>query len=132
MTVATDGSVVVVADQANHRLQLFDTSGKWLRSIGEEIAEGSLSADDFKGRFTRVQGVAVATGKIYALDSYQGYVQVFDLDGQALGFVGQRGDCDKCVKLPLGVAVANGGGVVMTDPERGRWVEVANELRDRP
>jgi DNA-binding beta-propeller fold protein YncE len=122
--VAVDAARIVVGDQGNHRVQLFDRAGRWQRSIGGEAPEKAATLADYRGRFTRVQGVALDGERIYVLDSVHGHVQLLDVGGAAKGFLGQRGDCASCTRLPFDVALGGRGKLLVSDPEHGRWIEV--------
>jgi DNA-binding beta-propeller fold protein YncE len=122
VAVAVDGTRLIVGDQGNHRLQVFDRDGRWQRSVGEPVPASISSAADFKGRFTRIQGVALHGDTTLVLDSYHSHVQAFDGDFATTGFFGRAGDCDSCLALGLDVAVDASGRILVTDPERSRWV----------
>ena len=120
--IAVDDTCVVVGDQGNHRIQIFDLQGNWQRSFGEGVPETAQSQSDYQGRFTRVQGLALAGQKILVLDSYHSHVQMLGRDGASLGFFGQAGTCDGCVALALDIALGTDGALVVTDPEHARTV----------
>ena len=127
--VAVDAQRIVVGDQGNHRLQVWDRHFNFVRSMGEAISEKATSVADFKGRFTRVQGLALHGDDIYVLDSYHSHVQVLSGTGQSKGFLGRGGDCTTCVRLALGIALDAKGQVVATDPELARWVTLTVEAK---
>ena len=124
VAVAADAARVVVADQGNHRLRFYDRDGRPTGTLGQEVPLTATSTLAYRGGFTRLQGVALWRGEVFALDAHHGTVQVFDRDGDWRAFVGRRGDCATCVALALDVQVTPGGRLVVTDPERGRWVDV--------
>ncbi|HTY27684.1 MAG TPA: NHL repeat-containing protein [Mycobacterium sp.] len=126
--VAIDDTRIVVGDQGNHRVQIFDRKGAFVAAFGSEVT-GGKSRDDYKGKFTRIAGVALAGANIYVLDSAHAYVQVLDGAGNWQGFLGSSGDCASCMKLGLDVAVAADGSVLVTDPENRRVVTLSPELR---
>jgi len=126
--VAIDDTRIVVADQGNHRIQIFDRAGKFVSSLGGEVT-GGLSRDDYKGKFTRIAGIALSGADILALDSAHAYVQVLDSAGKCKGFLGSSGSCPTCMKLGTDVTVAADGSVLVTDPENGRFVSLSKELR---
>ena len=129
VAVAVDATRVVVGDQGNHRLQIWDRQGAFVRSIGDAISEKATSVSDFKGRFTRVQGVALKGDDLYVLDSYHSHVQVLSGSGESKGFLGRGGDCTTCVRLALDIAIDAQGQVVATDPESRRWVTLTVEAK---
>lgn len=126
--VAVDDKRVVIADQGNHRIQIFDRSGAFVRSFGGEVTRGR-SRTDYRGRFTGIGSVALASDLIYVLDSAHSYVQVLDEFGASKGFMGQAGSCATCMKLGLDVTVDEAGRVLATDPDNRRWVSLSTELR---
>ena len=130
--VAIAGDKVFLADSGKHLVWVLDRDGKAQRSFGGEITDEAESVEDFRGQFTRVQGMAVHGSNLYVLDSFHGYVQVFDLNGNWMGFTGKRGACSSCVDLPLDVQADASGALWVTDPERKRLVTFQPELRREP
>ena len=126
--VAVDDTRIVVGDQGNHRVQTFSRTGAFVGSFGSEVT-GGKSRDDYKGKFTRIAGVALAGDNTYVLDSAHAYVQVLDAAGTFKGFLGSSGTCPSCMKLGTDVTVAADGSVLVTDPENGRFVSLSTELR---
>jgi hypothetical protein len=126
--VAIDDTRIVVGDQRNHRVQIFDRSGQFVSTFGSEVT-GGKSRDDYKGKFTRVAGVALLGANILVLDSAHAYVQVLDGAGTSQGFLGSSGNCPSCMKLGTDVTVAADGSVLVTDPENSRFVSLSTELR---
>ncbi len=126
--VAIDDTRIVVGDQGNHRVQTFSRAGAFVGTFGSEVT-GGKSRDDYKGKFTRIAGVALAGGNTYVLDSAHAYVQVLDAAGTCKGFLGSSGTCPSCMKLGTDVTVAADGSVLVTDPENGRFVSLSTELR---
>jgi DNA-binding beta-propeller fold protein YncE len=125
-SVAVDATRVVVGDQGNHRVVVFPRDGGPARAYGEEVPADARSVNDFKARFTRVQGVALHGDDVLVLDSYHSHVQVLDAAGNSKGFIGSAGSCGSCVRLALGLAVdPTNGTVLATDPENKRWVTFA-------
>jgi DNA-binding beta-propeller fold protein YncE len=122
IAVAVDADHVFVGDQDQHRVQVFDRAGTWQRGIGAEAPTEAASLADMRGRFTRIQGVALKDGDLYVLDASHGHVQVLDATGASKAFLGQVGDCPSCVRLALDVAVTPDGTLLVTDPEHRRWV----------
>jgi hypothetical protein len=126
--VAIDDARIVVGDQGNHRVQVFDRAGKLVAAFGGEVI-GGKSRDDYRGKFTRIAGLALAGDNLYVLDAAHAYVQVLDSAGNWKGFLGNSGTCPTCIKLGLDVAVAPDGRVLVTDPENARVVTLSPELR---
>ncbi len=126
VAVAADATRVVVGDQANHRLQVFDRAGKFVRSIGDEATSAE---NGFCGHFNRVQGIALSGDTIYVLDAYHGHVVVLSGDGTCQGLMGHMGNCPTCVGLALDVAVKLDGKLLLTDPDHKRLITLSEEVR---
>lgn len=120
--IAVDAGRLVVGDQGNHRVQIFDLDGDFLRKFGRAVPESVDSRSGYRGAFTRIQGIALLGDRIAVLDSYHGHVQVFDEAGESVLFIGRRGECKDCVALALDVTADGAGGVLVSDPERRRVV----------
>lgn len=106
--------LVWVADQGNRRITAFTGDGAFVRTLGGPAEAFSA---DWHGRFVTVQGLAIgAGGRVLALDSNLAVVQVLDpLSGDALEVLGGFGDTPGSLRLPLGIAVAANGDVLVTN-----------------
>lgn len=83
LALSIDGDLLVV-DQANARVQVFDTEGSYVDQFG--------TRGPGPGQFTRPKDVAVdRRGFIYVTDNAFNNVQLFDADFQLLTFVGSGG-----------------------------------------
>ena len=107
--VAVDGSGnVYVADQFNHRIQKFDSSGAYLAQWG------SFGAGD--GEFDSPVGVAVdGGGNVYVADQFNHRIQKFDSSGAYLAQWGSLGTGNREFNNPLGMALDGSGSVYVTD-----------------
>ncbi len=73
-----------VADTMNHRVQVFNRLGRFVRTFGEH--------GNAPGQFSRPKGIAVdSQGHIYVADAEFNNFQIFDQAGQVLLFVGTLG-----------------------------------------
>ncbi len=122
VAVAADANGIVVADQANHRVQMFDINGRWLRSLGSLPDSNAATLADLRGRFTTLGGVALKNGDLYVLDTAHGHVQILDVAGNSKGFLGSVGDCRTCTRLALDLAFQSDGTLLVSDPIARRWV----------
>ena len=87
---------IYVADGGNHRIQVFDQAGNFLKSWG-----GVEGADP--GQLTEPWGIAVSPdGRVYVADTWNHRIQIFDEDGN---FISQFGDFAN----PIGDITANPG-----------------------
>jgi len=99
---------IYVSDAYNNRIQVFDTNGRFLRSIG--------GAGFWGGRFRIAAGLAVARdGSLFAGDFYNNRIQHFDKKGRFLAAWGESGAERGQFAGPTGVAVDAYGHVFVTD-----------------
>jgi tripartite motif-containing protein 71 len=113
LRLGPDGELLVV-DQRNCLIHIFDRSMKHIRSFG-----GFGSGD---GRFRRPVDLAFSQdgGTIYVLDSYSPRVQAFDHDGTfQFAFGGENDDEDR-LERPFGITAGVDGHVYITDEARHR------------
>jgi DNA-binding beta-propeller fold protein YncE len=117
---------VYVADSYNHRVQVFDGQGRFLRKWG---SQGSGP-----GQFQEPWGIAVdAAGQVYVADTWNHRIQKFDADGQFVkqwGFFGDTaGALGEAVMLygPRDVAVDASGGVLVSDTGNKRVLRFSPE-----
>lgn len=121
--VATDATGnLYVADSQNHRIQVFDANGVFLRQFG---SEGTGA-----GQFKEPWGVAVAAnGNIYVADTWNHRIQVFDPQGQPLFAWGTFGEASGATGPgdvlygPRDVAIDGEGYVYVTDTGNKRVVK---------
>ncbi len=104
---------VFVADAWNHRVQIFDPSGKYLDHIGGD-GPGSGGKGTGDGQFDRTADVAVnSTGYIYVLDDRNDRVQIFDPSGNYVGKFDSAGDSS--FDILRSIAIDSDDNVYVTD-----------------
>jgi DNA-binding beta-propeller fold protein YncE len=105
--------IVWVADQSNHRIQVFTTAGNWLATYGGPTAGTSL------GRFNLPRAVAVASnGDVYVADAGNNRIQKRDPGGSwSLVSIGTSLD------TPSAIAVDGSGTLFVADRTRLLRVE---------
>jgi len=108
------GSVrVLVADQNNDRVQIFDSSGTYLWCFG-----GS-AADRVFGRIVGLTGDD--SGRIYVSDAFQGHVQVLDPQlGVVLATIGSFGSGANQLRTPLGLVIDPFNRLMVSAVNNGR------------
>jgi len=121
------GGELYVVDGGNFRVQVFDSSGRFVKTFGAVGRQG--------GQFSRPKEIAIdAQGNLYVVDTAFGNFQIFDAEGRLLLDVGSRGNADAPARfmLPSGIAVDRGDGRVYMVDQYFRKVEVFRpaDLRD--
>lgn len=102
-----------VADTDNHRVQVLDPSGNFVRSIG---SYGSL-----QGLFNTPQGIGIdASGLIYVADTLNHRVQVFNGGGGFLYAFGSLGASDGYFDQPMDVEIGFDQRIFVTDTANHR------------
>jgi uncharacterized protein (TIGR03663 family) len=101
VAVGPDGSIYVV-DWGNHRIQVFDTDGQFIRGWGShcdlETGAGCVDPDGSgpqplgAGQFREPWGIAVADdGTVYVADTWNHRIQAFSSEGEFLNTWGRFG-----------------------------------------
>jgi uncharacterized protein (TIGR03663 family) len=128
VAVGPEGNIYVV-DSDNHRVQVFDADGAFLREWGSQCnlaveqsctdldGDGPMSYGD--GQFQEPWGIAVDDdGRVYVADTWNHRVQVFDSDGTFLnkwGAYGQTSGDSEFLYGPRDIALDAQGRVFVTD-----------------
>ena len=111
--VAADASNnIYVADASNHQIQVFDSTGNFLRKWG---SYGSSA-----GQLNNPYGICVSSNKVYVSEWDGDRVQVFDLQGTFLKAMGRNGSGDGQMTGAHDLAVDSGGNVYVADHELSR------------
>jgi sugar lactone lactonase YvrE len=99
--VSTNGEVFVV-DHKNDRIQVFDRDGGFLRMFSLVTPLGGMGLGSAGGRS---QGIlADAQGRLLVADSFQGFVRVFDPQGNYAGKIAGFGKMPGELNMPVGLA----------------------------
>lgn len=110
--VGPDGTLWVV-DQLNFRVQAFDRSGSYLRSVG--------SLGTTPGAFARPKGIGVdSEGHVYVVDAAFNNIQVFDDAGDLLLVIGAGGPNPGEMQLPMGLGLDRNDRIYVADRYNGR------------
>jgi len=96
------------ADENNHRIQKFDSDGKYLTQWGSQGSEN--------GQFNGPGGVAVdSSGSVYVADTGNHRIQKFDSNGKYLTQWGSQGSENGQFNGPGDIAVDSSGNVYVAD-----------------
>ncbi|XP_053207293.1 RING finger protein nhl-1-like isoform X2 [Panonychus citri] len=104
---------IVIADSSNHRVQVFDSTGRFLHEFG--------SYGSGEGEFDCLAGVAVnRIGQYIVSDRYNHRVQIFDPSGRFLRSFGCEGRVDGRFSYPWGITTDSLGFIYVCDKENHR------------
>ena len=99
---------IAVADQMNHRVQIFNSNGDFVRSFGRH--------GNNQGEFDHPFGIACdRDGKIFVADCYNNRVQIFNGEGRYMGMFGGKGRLDSQLYCPLGLSLDSQGNIIVAD-----------------
>ncbi|CAH1996689.1 unnamed protein product [Acanthoscelides obtectus] len=112
IAVGPDNSIVV-ADSSNHRVQVFDSNGRFVKEFGQY--------GNKEGEFDCLAGVAVnRIGQYIIADRYNHRIQVFDPSGRFLRTFGSQGTADGRFNYPWGITTDALGFIYVCDKENHR------------
>ena len=103
-----DEDEIVVADQGNHRVQVFDSNGAFLRSFGRK--------GENDGEFKYPFGIAIDTDrKIFVADTNNHRIQILSWEGRHLDSFGGQGSLDSQLHHPWGLSLDSTGNLIVAD-----------------
>ena len=104
----SDGDEIVVADCHNHRVQVFDSNGTFLRSVGHK--------GETAGELSYPVGVAINKDRnIFVAENGNNRIQIFSWEGRHLGSFGGKGSLDSQLCHPWGLSLDSTGNVIVAD-----------------
>lgn len=104
---------VIVADYANHRIQVFDENGKFVSKFGDG-GEGD-------GQFHKASALSLdSEGNIYVADQFNFRIQKFTNDGKFITKWGSKGTGDGQFQGPSGLSIDAGDNIYVTDKNNDR------------
>ena len=99
---------IAVADQSNHRFQIFNSNGDFIRSFGH------LGSNH--GEFNYPYGIIFdKDGKIFVADKHNHRVQIFNGEGRYMGMFGGKGSLDSQLSRPWGLSLDSQGNIIVAD-----------------
>ena len=111
-----------VTDENNHRVSVFDLSGKFLDRWG------SRGSGD--GELNGAAGIAIdSNDDVYVADQHNHRIQKFDRDGAYLAQWGSHGSAAGQLDMPWGLAVDGGDNVYVADWRNDRVQKFSSEGR---
>ena len=104
----TDKDEIVVADEGNHRVQVFDSNGSFSRSFGHQGKNA--------GEFICPDGIVIdKDGNIFIADRGKHRVQIFSREETYLGSFGGYGSLDNQLSNPRGLSLDSTGNIIVAD-----------------
>ena len=99
---------IAVTDRDNHRVQIFNCEGNYLRSFGRRGTR--------KGEFNSPSGIAYYNNEhIFVADSRNNRIQIFSGKGDYVGSFGGTGSLDSQLSCPRGLSVGSNGNIIVTE-----------------
>jgi DNA-binding beta-propeller fold protein YncE len=117
-----------VADQKNFRVQVYDLSGEWQRSITFDGTPGQncnwRGVCEIPGmlEFSKVQALAKdSLGRLHVLDNFAASVIIFNpVDGEHINAYGDYGSTTGLLRVPMDVSVSTTDMAIVTAGDGGR------------
>ena len=104
----SDGDEIVVADQLNYRVQVFNSNGTFLKCFGDK--------GENDGEFNYPAGIAINKDRqIFVTDRYNHRIQIFSWEGRHLGSFGGKGSLDSQLSDPRGLSLDRTGNIIVAD-----------------
>ncbi|XP_022790696.1 E3 ubiquitin-protein ligase TRIM71-like, partial [Stylophora pistillata] len=102
---------ILVTDTNNHRVQVFNSDGTYLRSFGKK--------GDEQGEFDCPSGIAHDKNKnIIVVDTNNHRVQLFSDQGEYLSQFGGKGNLDHQLTSPRGLSVDCNGNIIVAEDDQ--------------
>ena len=107
--VAVNGrDEIAVTDCLNHRVQIFNSDGKYLRCFGRQ--------GNKVGEFDHPRGITFhRNGNIFVAEQYNHRIQIFSGEGEYVGMFGGKGNLDSQLSDPFGLSVDSDGNIIVVD-----------------
>jgi DNA-binding beta-propeller fold protein YncE len=121
---------IYVSDRFNHRIQIFDCNGQWIKSIG------SYGSDN--GHFRAPTGIAFnSKNHMFVVDHDNHRIQQFDENMQFINTFGTQGNENGQFDCPYGIKVDSNDNIFVADSDNcrvqifskdGNWKQTIGKL----
>ncbi|KAL9958027.1 hypothetical protein ACROYT_G034989 [Oculina patagonica] len=99
---------IAVTEWSNHRVQIFNSNGNYLRSFGRK--------GDKAGEFYHPTGITFhKNGNIFVADNLNHRIQIFSGEGKYVGMFDGKGSLDGQLIHPRGLSVDSYGNIIVAD-----------------
>ena len=103
-----DRDEILVADFVNHRIQVLDSDGTFMKSFG--------CKGENLGEFNGPHGIAINKDRnIFVAEFNNHRVQILSWEGRHLGSFGGQGSLDSQLRSPRGLSLDSNGNVIVAD-----------------
>ena len=101
---------IAVTDSGNHRVQIFNSDGNYIRSFGRQGYKA--------GEFCYPKGITFhKNGNIFVAESGNHRIQIFSGEGKYVGMFGDKGSLDYQLSYPCGLSVDSDGNIIVADSD---------------
>jgi sugar lactone lactonase YvrE len=109
---------VLVADQGNSRIQIYDAEGNYLRTIKSGCGSFSCRPPEFR----RLQALALdSQGRLHAMDNFKALVSVLDpATGAFITSYGEYGEGEGYLRVPMDLSITDTDEAVITSGDGDR------------
>ena len=117
---------IYIADQGNHRIQVYDLNGNFQRTINPPLVlsnwctkYGFGCPKDARGTFNRLQALETDSyGRLHILDVFEAAGSILDpVSGAVIASYGFWGDGPDLLRVPMDLLVTGAGQAIVTDSE---------------
>ena len=99
---------ILVCDKNNHRIQIFDSEGKFLSTFG--------SKGNGNGQLNGPVGITISSkGNVIVCDQFHNRIQIFDCEGNFISEFGSKGNGDGQFNNPEGICVGLNDNIYVCD-----------------
>ena len=106
---------IFVADQSNHRVQIFDKDGKYLNKFGDRDGAGKMKNPIY---------IAFYQNKVFVSQNGAGCLLVYDLNGTFLNQIGTPGNGEGQLNSPRGITINESNGDIFVCDHSNNRVQI--------